>query len=196
MHVGWQGRFHCFFALSVLPSFCSARVTSVFFLFCVICDHDLFNTLAPAARKEDRGTEDTFTRRMASHGNPEILEAPAPERPQRPLTADEKLAQTTFDVESSPKSSEWGGTNEAPYEAPAAVKDDGILATMRRWEAAMDRKLGIESHAIDRKLPEDRKAKMTWRDNLTMAALWASGTMNLSCFATGFLGWKFGLDLK
>lgn len=29
-----------------------------------------------------------------------------------------------------------------------------------------------------------------------MALLWASGTMNLSCFATGFLGWEFGLDLK
>lgn len=29
-----------------------------------------------------------------------------------------------------------------------------------------------------------------------MALMWASGTMNLSCFATGFLGWEFGLDLK
>jgi purine-cytosine permease-like protein len=29
-----------------------------------------------------------------------------------------------------------------------------------------------------------------------MASLWASGTMNLSCFATGFLGWEMGLDLK
>nr|POE87585.1 purine-cytosine permease fcyb [Quercus suber] len=28
-----------------------------------------------------------------------------------------------------------------------------------------------------------------------MALVWASGTMNLSCFATGFLGWEFGLDL-
>ena len=31
---------------------------------------------------------------------------------------------------------------------------------------------------------------------LTMSLLWASGTMNLSCFATGFLGWEFGLSLK
>jgi purine-cytosine permease-like protein len=29
-----------------------------------------------------------------------------------------------------------------------------------------------------------------------MFALWASGTMNLSCFATGFLGWELGLDLQ
>jgi hypothetical protein len=29
-----------------------------------------------------------------------------------------------------------------------------------------------------------------------MASLWASGTMNLSCFATGFIGWEMGLDLK
>jgi purine-cytosine permease-like protein len=29
-----------------------------------------------------------------------------------------------------------------------------------------------------------------------MALLWASGTMNTSCFATGFLGWEFGLSLK
>lgn len=29
-----------------------------------------------------------------------------------------------------------------------------------------------------------------------MSLLWASGTMNISCFATGFLGWEFGLDLK
>lgn len=29
-----------------------------------------------------------------------------------------------------------------------------------------------------------------------MFLLWMSGTMNLSCFATGFLGWEFGLDLR
>jgi hypothetical protein len=27
-----------------------------------------------------------------------------------------------------------------------------------------------------------------------MFFLWASGTMNTSCFATGFLGWEFGLS--
>lgn len=29
-----------------------------------------------------------------------------------------------------------------------------------------------------------------------MFLLWMSGTLNLSCFATGFLGWEFGLDLR
>lgn len=78
---------------------------------------------------------------------------------------------------------------------PPAEQETGILARMRELEAAMDRKLGIESQAIERKLPEDRVA-LTWKDSLTMASLWASGTMNLSCFATGFIGWKMGLDLK
>jgi NCS1 nucleoside transporter family len=36
-----------------------------------------------------------------------------------------------------------------------------------------------------------------WHSQLVMALLWASGTMNVSCFATGFLGWEyFGLSLK
>jgi len=59
----------------------------------------------------------------------------------------------------------------------------------------MDHKLGVESEAIDRKLPENRK-QVKWHEQLTMALLWASGTMNVSCFATGFLGWDFGLSLK
>ena len=132
-----------------------------------------------------------------SHGEPEILSAPAPAKIQRPLTAEEKLAQTSVDIESSPKSSEWGSASGVKREDDTYVKEEnvGILERMRVLEAAMDRKLGIESHAIERKLPEDRQA-LTWKDSLTMATLWASGTMNLSCFATGFLGWKFGLDLK
>ena len=131
---------------------------------------------------------------MASHGDPEIFAATGPARTQRPLTAEEKLEQTTFDIEASPKSSEWGGDSGKVQQEPAE-RETGFLARMREWEAAMDRKLGIESQAIERKQPEDR-VDLTWKDSLTMASLWASGTMNLSCFATGFLGWKFGLDLK
>jgi purine-cytosine permease-like protein len=59
----------------------------------------------------------------------------------------------------------------------------------------MDKKLGIESEAITRKRPEDKK-KFHSVEELSMALLWASGTMNTSCFATGFLGWEFGLTLK
>ncbi|RFU34825.1 hypothetical protein B7463_g1541, partial [Scytalidium lignicola] len=71
---------------------------------------------------------------------------------------------------------------------------DGLLARLRRLEAAMDVKLGMESEAIVRKLPEHR-IPLRWREQMSMIFLWASGTMNISCFATGFLGWQFGLDL-
>ncbi|KAL7807141.1 permease for cytosine/purines, uracil, thiamine, allantoin domain-containing protein [Trichoderma aethiopicum] len=71
----------------------------------------------------------------------------------------------------------------------------GLLYRLRRIEAQMDKKLGIESEAIVRKQEEDKKP-VPWMEQLTMALLWASGTMNTSCFATGFLGAEFGLSLK
>ncbi|KAJ5880782.1 uncharacterized protein N7473_011835 [Penicillium subrubescens] len=71
----------------------------------------------------------------------------------------------------------------------------GMMAKCRALEARMDKRLGIESEAIVRKRPEDKK-KVHWIEELSMALLWASGTMNTSCFATGFLGWEFGLSLK
>ncbi|KAL7815113.1 permease for cytosine/purines, uracil, thiamine, allantoin domain-containing protein [Trichoderma gracile] len=71
----------------------------------------------------------------------------------------------------------------------------GLLFRLRRIEAQMDKKLGIESEAIVRKQEEDKKP-VPWIEQLTMALLWASGTMNTSCFATGFLGAEFGLSLK
>lgn len=72
-------------------------------------------------------------------------------------------------------------------------RDAGFLAKLRAFEATMDAKLGIESDAITRKLPEDKKP-VPWHHQMTMFFLWASGTMNTSCFATGFLGWEFGLS--
>ncbi|KIV98801.1 uncharacterized protein PV09_09452 [Verruconis gallopava] len=78
----------------------------------------------------------------------------------------------------------------------ASSKENGdIFASLRNFEAAMDKKLGVESEAIDRKLPNDRPP-VSWHSQLNMSLIWASGTMNISCFATGFLGWEFGLDLK
>ena len=68
----------------------------------------------------------------------------------------------------------------------------GPLARLRQYEAFLDRKLGVEAHGPDRKLPGNRNPPNQW----VMAALWASGTMNLSCFTTGFLGWEFGLSLS
>jgi len=72
----------------------------------------------------------------------------------------------------------------------------GILGTLRHYESILDRKLGVESHGPARILPEARDpAYAKWSNQIVMALMWASGTMNLSCFATGFLGWELGLDL-
>ncbi|RMZ16998.1 hypothetical protein D0862_00974 [Hortaea werneckii] len=122
-------------------------------------------------------------------GEPAISSAAASKSLQRPLTAEEKFAQSTVDVESRSPSS------EQEYQGTIIRQDNGILSRLRSWESAMDRKLGIETEAIDRKLPDERQP-MTWASQLGMALLWASGTMNLSCFSTGFLGWQFGLSLK
>ncbi|KIV86054.1 hypothetical protein PV11_01693 [Exophiala sideris] len=81
------------------------------------------------------------------------------------------------------------------YNHTPVRQDNGILSKLRNVEARLDAKLGIESEAIDRKRAEDKKP-VPWHEQLTMALLWASGTMNTSCFATGFLGWEFGLSLK
>lgn len=81
-----------------------------------------------------------------------------------------------------------GGHDDAPVK-----RETGILASLRNFEAKMDAKLGIESDAITRKLPE-HKGHVPWHHQMTMFFLWASGTMNTSCFATGFLGWEFGLS--
>ena len=126
-----------------------------------------------------------------AHGEPTELGIAPPEKALRPMTTDEKLAATTVDIDS--RDSENSRVIE--YNSTPVKQDNGILSKLRNLEAAMDRKLGVESQAIDRKLPEDRQP-VSWHSQLTMALLWASGTMNVSCFATGFLGWKFGLDLK
>ena len=86
-------------------------------------------------------------------------------------------------------------SNVQLYNNVEVVEDNGILSKLRRLEARMDAKLGVEAEAINRKLPEDKKPVPAYQQ-LTMALLWASGTMNTSCFATGFLGYEFGLSLK
>lgn len=74
----------------------------------------------------------------------------------------------------------------------SAARETGLLGKLRAFEARLDAKLGIESEAINRKLPEE-KGHVPWHHQLSMFFLWASGTMNTSCFATGFLGHEFGL---
>lgn len=75
------------------------------------------------------------------------------------------------------------------------VYGNGLLAMLTRFEAQMDKKLGSESGAIERKRPEDKTHK-PWHEQLSMALIWASGSLTVSCFATGFLGWELGLSLS
>ena len=83
--------------------------------------------------------------------------------------------------------------NESPeFDTAPPPPPSGILARLRHYEALLDDKLGVEKNGPARILPEDRKPP----NQAVMALMWASATMNLSCFATGFLGWEFGLNLK
>ena len=59
----------------------------------------------------------------------------------------------------------------------------GLFAGLLRIEAWLDKKVGVESEAIERKRPEDRKP-IKWYEELNMAFLWASGTMNLHAACT------------
>lgn len=73
------------------------------------------------------------------------------------------------------------------------TSDTGILARLRALEARLDAKLGVEAEAITRKLPED-KSYVPWHQQLNMIFIWASGSMNTSCFAIGFLGFELELS--
>jgi len=117
-----------------------------------------------------------------SHGQAQEIFSEVPQRPQRPLTAAEKLEATRIDVNSRGSSSEGQVHNGTSIQ-----QGTGFFASLRNFETFMDHKLGVESEAIERKLPEDRKP-VSWSAKLNMFCLWASGVMNLSCFATGFLG--------
>ncbi|KAK3403132.1 nucleoside transporter family [Sordaria brevicollis] len=71
------------------------------------------------------------------------------------------------------------------------------LDTLRHYEAVMDKKVGVEARAVERKRPEDRDPNYTiWHNQAVMFLLWMSSTLNLACFATGFLGTTLGLDLR
>ena len=111
---------------------------------------------------------------MASHGSAE-------EKGERTTV----ISSVPYDAVSSEKGS-------AEFDTAPPPPPSGILARLRHYEALLDDKLGVEKNGPARILPEDRNPP----NQAVMALMWASGTMNLSCFATGFLGWEFGLDLK
>lgn len=97
----------------------------------------------------------------------------------------------------SPSGSGDDGEELQHHQDKAALPTTGILAKLRGWEAALDRKIGIENHGIERRRPEDRDpAYASWSNQAVMFLMWMSATTNLSCFSTGFLGWELGLDLS
>jgi hypothetical protein len=57
------------------------------------------------------------------------------------------------------------------YNNTVVSQDGGVMSKLRNVEARMDRKLGVESEAINRKRPEDKK-HVPWIEQLTMALLW------------------------
>jgi hypothetical protein len=90
------------------------------------------------------------------------------------------------------------GVDEDPELPPHLQKiaQKGFFGTLRHYEALLDKKLGVEAHGPARILPEERDpAYSKWSNQIVMALMWASGTMNLSCFTTGFLGYELGLSL-
>ncbi|MCJ1307022.1 hypothetical protein MMC25_000668 [Agyrium rufum] len=104
---------------------------------------------------------------------------------QPAFIASDELSQSSRDSPLEQSSGEKISPS-LPYKAT------GVLGRLRYYEDVLDRKLGVEAQGPERVLPENRNPP----NQLLMAFVWASGTMNLSCFATGFLGWDFGLSLK
>ena len=105
--------------------------------------------------------------------------------------SEDKGGKTTV-ISSVPSDSTPSENSSAEFDTAPPPPPRGILARLRHYEALLDDKLGVEKNGPARILPEDRKPP----NQAIMALMWASATMNLSCFATGFLGWEFGLDLK
>lgn len=106
------------------------------------------------------------------------------------------LEEEKIGIEPTPAVDVSSTEQEVPPYLRSASKH-GFLGRLRSFEEAMDRRLGVESHGIARKRPEDKDPQFAvWHNQAVMFLLWMSATMNLSCFATGFLGWEFGLDLN
>ena len=109
-----------------------------------------------------------------------------------------KAKMSGSDIEKEGMKPYVSGLEEDPELPPQLQKiaHKGFFGTLRHYEALLDKKLGVEAHGPARILPEDRDpAYGKWSKQIVMALMWASGTMNLSCFTTGFLGYELGLSL-
>lgn len=88
------------------------------------------------------------------------------------------------------------GHIEEELDTSGSFKDElSMFSSLNRFEQYLDRKIGMEAEAVERKLPDQRHLN-SWYDQLNIIFLWASGNITLSPFSTGFLGWEFGLSLK
>lgn len=68
---------------------------------------------------------------------------------------------------SSGKSSASVEDEVPPYMRDASKK--GVLAKLHGWEEALDRKIGVETHGISRRRPEDRDpAYGSWSNQAVM----------------------------
>lgn len=117
------------------------------------------------------------------------------------VTASSSPTPSTSDIEKTSPELETAANEKLPHVAISTdqyvSREDvlakrGFLGKLRYYEARMDEKMGVESHGPDRILPEEKQPG----NPIVMMFMWWSATMNLSCFATGFLGWEFGLALK
>lgn len=72
-------------------------------------------------------------------------------------TSPERATDGKTDVHATVAGRTSGGEGVQEYNSTPVKQDNGIFSKMRSFEAALDRKLGIESQAIDRVLPEDKK---------------------------------------
>ncbi|KAI8411038.1 hypothetical protein FOFC_07632 [Fusarium oxysporum] len=61
--------------------------------------------------------------------------------------------------------------------------EPGVLASLRRFEARMDKALGVESEAIVRKTDNDKRP-VPWHEELNMALIWASASLGWASVAT------------
>ena len=92
--------------------------------------------------------------------------------------------EKTTVIKSLPADSSDLSSAEVQFDTAPPPPPRGSLASLRHYEALLDEKLGVEKNGSVRILPEDRSKP----NQAIMALIWASGTINLSYFATGFLG--------
>jgi hypothetical protein len=84
-----------------------------------------------------------------------------------------------------------------PDDGSNNARPRGFLAKLIHYENVLDAKLGVEKQSLERKAPELRDPNFkTGTKQALMFLIWISSCSNLCCFATGFIGYEFGLDLK